>query len=707
MDRDPPKEPPVTSRLRSTVYSPARSTNALGTTPLGGSRFTPGPPLGLSSAMRATATPVREQDPNLAAHNNHNTRFPPPKSHPTAPPVRPAGSPYIPFSRFLNRRPPAGDFNEPVIDVVTGKPFIPDPSKMAVMFVPGEGIVPDRSLAPSPYSPLPIAKQLPSLKLSTPSTAEDIVSKNADSIISQNMCAAVARNIQYTPPILRKPYLDKERRIQRAPVDPRIIGLPHFPESRKDDGRPYAKVLVDPKLRKIRFPDWIREQWLGAEWRRCESSEHVEVKSDRFDVIEYFRGETWDSNVEHSPEEVGREAMQPLCGINAKPETASEVVKEAQAMKQDQKSLVVLEETAKDPKAAGACTDSKATPKRSKVEEAELGVLETIAVFCKAMEATDIGKTGNERDAALAAVRKVGMRKIREKVGALNEAAEFPEPVEVGAEVGAALRDAQEQTLKESAQMASGLSMAAESNKVAKIGEAIAKAALKDGVEHILEKSTEPVAASTQAVESSGAPEPFNKAGEQDAAELSVLKGKAQIAKDVKEADQRIQDICKQLMSIEKLEVERKNSWLQSKKHADRNAVWKRNALANLKAASTLAEELHEKLRMIEAVEAARNQRIGAKPAVVTTQKVDHIEKEWVLLEDEMGDGNSIPSGGEGDFTQVLEKLSVLLRQGGNSHDVMKLVDRLRREKMSTAETVETIAGWIKEKTPKQEGMDT
>lgn len=726
MDRDPAKEPPITSFLRSTGFNPGRSTNGFGTKPLGGSSFTPGPPTSLSSAMRttatsvsnggwsfapgppanlssaerATATPVSEQGPKMAAYDNHNARFPPPKPHATAPPMRLAGTPSIPsYSRFLSARPPAGDFNEPVIDVVTGKPFIPDPAKMAVKFVPGEGIVPNRGLAPSPYRPGRLAQQFPSLKLSTPSTAEDIVSKNADSIISQNVRSAAALDVRYKPPILRKPYLDSQRRIQRAPVDPRIIGLPQVPESWKDDGRQYAKVLVDPKLRMIRFPDWIREQWLSAEWRRCESSEHVEVKSDRFDVIEYFREECVGSKEEHKPEKVAREAMQPLRGINTEVETASKAVKEEQVLQKDEECLAVLEKTIQDPKAAESKTDLKAALENPKVEEAKIGILETIAAFSKAAKAAETDNTRSKGDTTLELVRQEVMKKMREKVAALDEATGFSKP----AEVEAALEDALQQALQESTEKLADLSKAAEANKAVEVGlEVEAKAASENAREQIVDKVRQPATASAPPpAEYRGPLESKIKATEQDAAELSVLKVKAQTAKDVKEANQSIQDIYKQLMSIDKLEIERKNSWLQGKKYADRNAVWKRNALANLKAASTLAEELHEKMRMIEAVEAARNQKIGAKPAVVLTQKVDHVEKGWVLLENEMDDGKSTSPGGKGDFTRVLELLTQLMKEGGSSDDLMKLVDRMREEKMSTAGTIETITGWMRGKTSK------
>lgn len=725
MDRDPAKEALITSFLRSTGFNPARSTNGFGTTPLGGSSFTPGPPASLSSALRttatsvsnggwsfapgpptnlssaerATATLVSEQGPKMAAYDNHNARFPPPKPHATAPPMRPAGPPSIPsYSQFRSARPPAGDFNEPVIDVVTGKPFIPDPAKMAVKFVPGDDIVPNRGLAPSPYRPGRLAQQFPSLKLSTPSTAEDIVSKNADSIISQNVRSAAARDIRYTPPISRKPYLDSQRRIRRAPVDPRIIGLPQVPESRKDDGRPYAKVLVDPKLRMIRFPDWIREQWLSAEWRRCESSEHVEVKSDRFDIIDYFQGESVGSKKEHEADTVAIETKQSLRGNNTTVETASKVVKEEQAMKKDQESLAVLEKTAQDTKAAEPKTDSKAALEIFKVEGAKIGILETIAAFSKAAKAADTGNTGSKKDAMLEIVRQEVMKKMREKAAALDEATGFSKP----AEVEAALGDALQQALQESTEKLADLNKAGEANKAVEVGiEVEAKAAPENAREQTVEKVIQPVIDSAHAEECKGPLESKIKAAEQDVAELSVLKAKAQTATGVKEADQKIQDICKQLMSIDKLEIERKNSWLQGKKYADRNAVWKRNAIANLKAASTLAEELHEKMRMIEAVEAARNQRIGAKGPVVTTQKVDHVEKGWVLLEEEIDDGKSTSNGGKGDFTQVLELLSRLMKKGRDSQDLMKLVNRLREEKMSTGETIETITGWIEEKTTK------
>jgi len=735
MDRDPAKEPPLTSFLKPTRFNPARSSNGLGTTPLGALILAPDPPASLSSAKRiiatpvsnggwsfalsppafrssaerSTATPVSEQGPSMKACDNHNAGLPPPTPRPTVFPVRLAGQPSeSPYSRFLSNRPPAGNFNEPVIDVVTGKPFIPDPMKMAVMAVSGEGIVPNRHLAPSPYRPGRIVQQPPALKLSTPSTAEDIVSKNADSIISQNVRSAAARGIRYTPPIVRKPCMDSQRRIRRAPVDPRVIGLPQVPESRKDDGRPYAKVLVDPELRTIRFPDWIREQWLSAEWRRCESSEHVEVKSDRIDVVEYFQRKSGGLKEERKADTVAREAIKSLCGDNTKGEIASKAVEEEQAPEKNKESLAVLETVAKDPKAAEAKTESKAASGKSKIEEAEIRILDTIAAFSKAAKAADTGNPGSQRDAASAIVRQEVMEKMRQEVAALNKAAGFSKPAEVGAEVGAVFGDAQQQALKEPKNMAAGFSKEAKSNEAAETEiEAVAKAALENTRDQTSEKSKEPIAAPTQATESIGALEFENKAGEQDTAELSVLKGKAQTTKDVKEADQRIQDICKQLISIDRLEIERKNSWLQGKKHADKHAVWKRNALANLKAASTIAEELHEKMRMMEAVEAARDQRIDAKPATATTnsrQEGDDAEKGWVLLEDEIEDGTSASPGGKGQSTEVLELakvLSQMMKEGGNSHDLMMLVDRLKEEKTSAANKTETITEWIKEKRPK------
>lgn len=405
------------------------------------------------------------------------------------------------------------------------------------------------------------------------------------------------------------------------------------------------------------------------------------------------------SKKEHEADTVAIETKQSLRGNNTAVETASKVVKEEQAMKKDQESLAVLEKTAKDPKAAGAKTVPMAAFENSKVEEAKIGILETIAAFSKAAKAADTGSTGSKRDATLETVRQEVMKKMREKVAALDEATGFSKP----AEVEAALGDALQQALQESTEKLADVSKAAEANKAVEVGiEVEAKAASENAREQIVDKVRQPVTASAPpAAEYKGPLESKIKATEQDAAELSVLKAKAQTAKDVKEANQRIQDIYKQLMSIDKLEIERKNSWLQGKKYADRNAVWKRNALANLKAASTLAEELHGKMRMIEAVEAAREQRIGAKNAVITTQKVDHVEKGWVLLEEEIDDGRPTSTGEKGDFTQVLELLTQLMKQGGDLYDWMKLVERLREDKMSTAETIEMITGWIKVKTSK------
>ncbi len=66
-----------------------------------------------------------------------------------------------------------------------------------------------------------------------------------------------------------------------------------------------------------------------------------------------------------------------------------------------------------------------------------------------------------------------------------------------------------------------------------------------------------------------------------------------------------------------------------------------------------------------------------------------------------MDDGKSTSPGGKGDFTRVLELLTQLMKEGGSSDDLMKLVDRMREEKMSTAGTIETITGWMRGKTSK------
>ena len=105
---------------------------------------------------------------------------------------------------------------------------------------------------------------------------------------------AKVRKYQYRPPALQKPRIDKHGYVHRAPIDPRVIGLPGPPESDKNDGRPYVRVLVNSKFRMIQFPDWVRKRWLAAEWRRCDSCEHVEVKSDRSDIIGYLQGKYTD-----------------------------------------------------------------------------------------------------------------------------------------------------------------------------------------------------------------------------------------------------------------------------------------------------------------------------------------------------------------------------------------------------------------------------
>ena len=410
-------------------------------------------------------------------------------------------------------RPPAGDFNEPVIDVTTGKPYTPNPLKMAVRMESGGVIVPDRRLAP-PSSPIQDARrqtqQHPILKLSIPSSTEDNVTKNAAAIIKANTCWAAERDIRYTPPLIEPPGADFLGRIRRTPVDPRMIGLPQVPESRKDDGRPYAQVLVDPKLRMIQFPEWIREQWLGAEWRRCQSSEHVEVKSDRFDIIEYFQGKY----AGYHQEILGYEG-------------------EARK-KQEQEALQAVKEAGR-----------VARTKKIKAEAAS------------EMAKGDRNlKEAKERDATLAEI--------------------------------------------------------VEANRVAKVK---------------------------------------RNAEEQDAAELSVVNGKEKTVKDVQEADEKIQDLYKELMKIGKAEIARKKSWWQDKKAADKDAIRKKGTLANLKTATIIAEELHEKLRMIELVETSRNQRIGAQPVADGTgghSSGYEVGSDWVLLEDEVHDGKIPRANGEG-----------------------------------------------------------
>lgn len=133
-------------------------------------------------------------------------------------------------------------------------------------------------------------------------------------------------------------------------------------------------MLVDPQRRTIRFPYWIREQWLGAEWRRCESSNHVEVKSDRSDISEYFQGTTRGQIGDQVTRKVPRDIDPQLLRAFYDEETSSETSKRTKILQRHKESLVANEKAHKNPKAVETAIVSNAALVTHRIEEVETGV---------------------------------------------------------------------------------------------------------------------------------------------------------------------------------------------------------------------------------------------------------------------------------------------------------------------------------------------
>lgn len=212
----------------------------------------------------------------------------------------------------------------------------------------------------------------------------------------------------------------------------------------------------------------------------------------------------------------------------------------------------------------------------------------------------DASEAQGERHAASGTIKEVELRKMEGKLSGVHESSGFSDCLEFGTEIAPTPKNASKHPLKGSKEKTAAYPNIFESKEVAKV-------------------MTKPEA--------------------QEATEPPLRADKEQTAIDVQQAGQRIQDICKQLTAIDKLEIERKQSWWQNKELVETHAVWKRNALANLKAAATPAEELYEKITMIEAAQAASEERTTAEstdtPPKSHPEGVD-ADMDWVLIEDVM-----------------------------------------------------------------------
>ena len=457
------------------------------------------------------AAPVEgERRPEISESQSVKAR--PQVAAPTKLPTRFLLEPFFRWPWRGNRL--ASDSSKPVVDTTAGTSHLPKASEVANHALPEPTTAPKDNLVAQSLpnkqpdeEPRSNNRQRPVLKLSIPS-AEDSVTLNAPATVVACYELAKVRKYEYRPPPLQKPRIDKHGYVHRAPIDPRVIGLPGPPESDKKDGRPYVRVLVDPKFRMIQFPDWIRKRWLAAEWRRCNSCKHVEVKSDRSDIIGYLQGKYTNPMELIEARTAVKEARIVACAKKMAQKAASQKTKQETILKRAQKGDAALE-TPEMP-----CEAKK------------------IAAFLEA---------------------KKGSQQVKQ---------------------GAVLKEAQERSA------ASKASELPENAKEAAIAKARERARAKVLAFVDAENAKNPAAARSR--------------------------GKEEIIEDAQAADERIQDLCKQLKRFGELEIERKNSRSQDKEHADRHAVWKKHALAHLKTAATVAEELLEKMMGIESAEFSR-----------------------------------------------------------------------------------------------------
>ena len=117
-----------------------------------------------------------------------------------------------------------------------------------------------------------------------------------------------------------------------------------------------------------------------------------------------------------------------------------------------------------------------------------------------------------------------------------------------------------------------------------------------------------------------------------------MITSKARILRETQNADKKVQNLSNELMAVDLAEEARKKSWWPDQKAAKNNAESRKEILEKLRKATTAAEELHEKLRIIEVVEGARKSRtvaVGESESDKRAKGLLDTEDGWVWLEDD------------------------------------------------------------------------
>ncbi|KAL8827646.1 MAG: hypothetical protein Q9191_003059 [Dirinaria sp. TL-2023a] len=124
---------------------------------------------------------------------------------------------------------------------------------------------------------------------------------------------------------------------------------------------------------------------------------------------------------------------------------------------------------------------------------------------------------------------------------------------------------------------------------------------------------------------------------EDNARSTHVIACKAQILRDTEQDDEQVQNLWNKMTAIDRAEEARKKSWWPDQKTAKNNAESRKETLEELRKATIAAEELSEKLRMMEMVEGARTPRTGAVAESELEKRAEGLldsEDDWVWLED-------------------------------------------------------------------------
>lgn len=371
----------------------------------------------------------------------------------------------------------------------------------------------------------------------------DCVCINPQAFFDHYHHEAAAQEIPYIAAPVSIGTLSAGDRAGCVSADPRVEALSSDLESRKDDGRPYVKIFVRQALRGILLPLWVRIDWLGAEWRRCHSGTHVEVKNDRCDLIVYFKG--------------ADSISQPAVGLEGGKDCDSGNGVKATASSEGQRTM------------------ENATAKHR--EKLQAKYLERQKEHQHVMRSQSIGR---QRQVA--------------KMDAAIEESKWAQDVE------------RQQATPDSTNRQDPETQA------------------QAGKETKAASDTMKIAAKTE------------NADQQDAAEAQIINRKARIIGYVKKTDGEVQKLCNELMAIDLAEDANKKSWWQDRNAASKYAARKRAVLARLTQATRTAEELREKLIVIETVEDARRAR-EMMNVEGQTQGIVDVQDGWELLEDDSG----------------------------------------------------------------------